>query len=75
MEAPRHPTCQMVAGRFLFLIMSIIRGSQLWWSQDFLATCLLANIHIITIMAIEIKYDDDDDDDDADAFSLATKHM
>ena len=37
------------------------RGSQLCWSQDFLATCLLANIHIITIIVIEIKYDDDDD--------------
>ena len=36
--------------------MSITRGSQLWW-----ATCLLANIHIITIVVIEIKYDDDDD--------------
>jgi len=43
--------------------MSITRGSQLWWSQDFLATCLLVNIHI-TIMVIEINYDDDGDDDD-----------
>jgi len=44
--------------------MLITRGSQLWWSSDFLATCLSASIHVL-LLIIQIKYDDDDDDDDS----------